>query len=202
MVYDLAAGQTGQITVVAELNDRYDAGTQLPNEVWISSDTTLVNTGDDYAIVVPTVESRQDVRVVVDAINLTHTANDWNQDPTWAVSGDLIQFTISYQNSGNVTLDATLLNLLFPPHAYGFNSSYERHIGTLPFGSGGSFVVTGIVGPQGFNPIVAVGNIYAQQFGIQAADTDTATVIEKPMRCGDGFITHDEMCDFENGQTL
>ena len=72
----------------------------------------------------------------------------------------------------------------------------------MPFGSGGFFVVTGIVGSQGFDPITAVGNIYAQQFGIQAADSDNATVIEKPMRCGDGFMTHDEMCDFVDGEIL
>lgn len=47
-----------------------------------------------------------------------------------------------------------------------------------------------------------MGNIYAQQFGIEAADSDDATVIEKPMRCGDGFMTHDEMCDWRDGQTL
>jgi hypothetical protein len=43
-VYDLVSGQTGQITVMAQLNDRYDAGTQLPNEVWIGSESSLLNT--------------------------------------------------------------------------------------------------------------------------------------------------------------
>jgi uncharacterized repeat protein (TIGR01451 family) len=84
------------------------------------------------------------------------TTYDWNGDPVEAVSGDLIQFTVTYQNSGNVTLDNANITLFFPPHADGFDSSYEWMVGTLPYGSGGYFVVTGIVGPQGFDPINAV----------------------------------------------
>ncbi|NOZ44208.1 MAG: hypothetical protein GXP45_03595 [bacterium] len=42
--FDLEAGATGSLTLIAELNDRYDAGTLLPNETWIVSSDQLINT--------------------------------------------------------------------------------------------------------------------------------------------------------------
>jgi len=44
--------------------------------------------------------------------------------------------------------------------------------------------------------------IRAEQFGTNYADIATGRIIEKPMWCGDGFMTHNEMCDTVNGQTI
>lgn len=142
--FELAAGQTGVLTVVAALDDRYNSGTQLPNEVWISSDTYHINTGDEYDIVAGEVQRRQDVMVNVTANNLTHPAWDVN-NPVWAVSGDVVTFTVDYINSGNVDLNGVTVTLALPAGLPGLDELYEWNIGYLPFGSGGTFVVTGVV---------------------------------------------------------
>lgn len=202
---DLAAGQTWIITLTAELNDRYDAGTLLPNEAWITTDSAHTNidwNSDEYSIVTWEIQKRQEVMVVVNAENITHPERN-SEHPVWGVSGDLVGFTVHYINSGNVDLHNTVVTLVFPSTALWFDPTYEWTIWDLPFGSGGVFVVTGIVGPQGFPDVVWTARIWAQEFGIDPVDTDADRIIEKPMRCGDGFMTADEMCDFlSDGTTI
>ena len=161
-----------------------------------------MNTGDDYAIATAEIAASQDVWIIVEANNLTHMENLWNGDPTWAVSGDLIERVVTYQNSGNVDLHNVVVNLQFPSNVDGFPGLTEYSFDLLPFGSEGSFVVTGYVGPQGFDPITAIGRIWAQEYGAVPADTDDATVIEKPLQCHDGYLTEDELCDFDSNGNL
>jgi len=84
----------------------------MPNEVWIYADSTLVSTGNDYAKAIATVQSRQEVSLLLDIENLIHLDPLRNNNPVWAVSGDVVELTLTYYNSGNVNLNGVNINMI------------------------------------------------------------------------------------------
>jgi len=99
----LAPGESRTITFVAHLDDWYEAGTLLPNKVTVTTPTPEFNTGNNVDYATGYIEELQDLSIDIEVWNITHPG--WNsEDPVWAVSGDVIQFTIEYYNTGNVSL--------------------------------------------------------------------------------------------------
>jgi len=187
--------QSWEILLVAHLNNRFESNTVLPNLARAESSTPETTIANNYAIVTGYVQQSQEISITIDAQNLTHTSYDRNGAPTRAVSGDLVQFTIDYFNAGNTTLHDVVISFNIPYPVPGMPQHYSQAIWTLAFGSGWTLIFTGIVWPQGFADIIGTTSISHSESGIWPEATDQATIIEKPMYCGDGFMTHDETCD-------
>jgi len=196
---DLWPGQSRNIHIVARLNDYYEAGTLLPNraEVVMSwTEQTLVN---NIAYATWIITSVQDLSVNIVGTNLSHPNND---EPVWAVSGDIVQFEITYFNSGNVNIENALLTFDVE-HLIGYPVQWLENIApfvlvNLHYGSGGTIVLTWIVGPQWYQNIWGVVNIYESSSALAPASSDRDEIVE-PLECGDGFLTWDEQCDIGTG---
>ncbi|MCX6825123.1 MAG: hypothetical protein NTY80_02755 [candidate division SR1 bacterium] len=192
----LPAGSGGTLYITGTLSNFFAAGHVFVNIANISTTSIESLTGDNIAFATGTIVSIANINVNIIANNLTRPQLDnapYGSGPSifiQAVSGDLIQLTLTYANFGNTSgTNATIgisgtqgiLNL----------GSYNSNIGTLPLNTTGTLIVTGIVGPKNYISLTPTARL---SYNSGQLITDTV-MIQEPLVCGDGLVTRNEPCD-------
>ncbi len=193
----LPAGSGGTITLTGTFNAALASGYTFVNTATISTTSSETVTGNNTALATGIVQGRESVYVTVNANNLTRPQLDnapygsGTSSMIQAYSGDLVQITITYGNSGNTV--GTNANL----YVSGLNSfvtvwSFNGTLNTLDIDETGTITFTGIVGPQNYLGFTITPRITYNT--TQTMMSNTVRIVE-PIICGDGVLTRNEPCD-------
>lgn len=185
----MAAWDSGTIIVTWTLKKFLDAWTEFSSQATISTTSAQITTGNDSSLITGTVPSYNNIVFNISAENTTRPMLNisWN---LWAVSGDIIKFTISYVNNWNVPANNTTLTF-WDLRALTLDS-YNSNLGTIWAGQQGSVVVNWHIAYKNFVSI-------SPSITISYNNTWTSRIftIVEPYVCGDTFLTRDEECELD-----
>lgn len=192
----LPAGSGGTMVLTGTLNATSTSWTTFVNTANITTTSFDSTTGDNSSTVTGTVQGIAGISVNVTANNLSKPQLDnapYGSGPSTmiqAVSGDLVQFTITYANNGNTMWTHAILWLSW---IWGFTSlsSFNGTINLIPIDYTGTIVLTGIVGPRNYISFSPTARL-THDMGEIVTDS---IVIQEPLVCGDGILTRTEPCD-------
>jgi hypothetical protein len=185
----LPAGNTGTIIVTWILKEFLAAGTEFSSEARIFTDSAQVTTGNDISVITWTVAAHNNISFALSAQNTTRPNLTIN--PTSlvrAVSGDIITFTITYINNGNVP--AQNLGILFTNVGSLVLDPYNANLGTIWVNQQWTITITGRIVGKGFSPFTPTITVSYNTTSVAYSLT-----IEEPYECGDGLLTQNEVCD-------
>ncbi len=192
----LPAGSGGTIILTGTLTATLTSWTNFVNTATISTSSIENATGNNSAIATGTIQGRAWITLSIIANNLDRTQLDNAPYGSWpaymiqAVSGDHVQFTITYANNGNIPATNSTLSLWWI-QAFTTTSPTTLSLNLIPIDHTWTVIFTGIVWPKNyisFSPTVSLAYTSWQTI------TDTITITE-PLICGDGILTRTEQCD-------
>ncbi|AHB40888.1 hypothetical protein P148_SR1C00001G0073 [candidate division SR1 bacterium RAAC1_SR1_1] len=181
----ISAGSTGMLVVTGTLRQFLSAGTEFSSQARISTPSAQVTTGNDISLITGTVAAYDNIAFTISAFNRTKPLLN---SPLQAVSGDLIQFTISYVNNGNVPANTTIT--VRNPGALTFET-YNQNL-SIGVNQQGSITLTGRIAYRNFTPLSPTIEIAYNNTGISRTFT-----IDEPYVCGDGELTRNEECELD-----
>lgn len=198
----LPGGSGGIFTLTGTFTSTLSSWATFANKASIQTKSIETNTGNNSSTVVGTITGRQNITLNIIANNTTRPQLDnvpYGSGPSTmiqAVSGDVVQFTITYSNSGNAIASNSTLSLTW---IQGFTtlSATSFTIGELSIESNGTVVVTGVVWPKNYISFVPTARL-TYNSGQLATDS---VLIQEPMVCGDGLITRTEVCDTQSSMS-
>lgn len=194
----LPTGSGGTIRLTWTLLNVFMAGQTFVNTANISTTSIESTTGNNHSTATWTVQMIGHVTLDIIANNLTRPQYDnipYGSGPNiliQAVSGDSVQLTITYNNQGNTTRGAATITLSWMQWFTSIGA-YNGNIGTLPFNSTWTLIITWIVGPKNYISFTPIARL---SYNADQSLTDSVT-IQEPLVCGDGLITQNEQCDTE-----
>lgn len=192
----LPAGSGWTIVLTGTLANLLQSWFVFVNTANITTTSVDTITGNNSATVTGTIQWVANVSLNMIANNITHPNMDnppYGVGPATsiqAVSGDIVQFTITYANFGNTTgANATIS--LSGIQGLTSVSPYNGTLGTLTLNTTGTLIITWMVGPKNFVSFVPTARL---SYNSWALLTDSVT-IQEPLVCGDGMLTRNEQCD-------
>jgi len=195
-LWSLPVGSGGTIVLTGALTANLASWTTFTTTTTITTTSNETITGNNTVIVTGTIVGVPWISVDIIANNITRPQLDtipywsWSDIRIQAVSGDVVQLTITYANNGNVVAHAANITL----------SGTQRFVtlGALPTIASPiaidytwTIVVTGIVGPTNYISFTPQARL---SYNTWLLVTDNV-IIEEPYVCGDGLMTRDEQCD-------
>ena len=133
----LNAGQTMTIMLNAQLTQSFPIGTPFTQIAKVTTPSIEYSTGNNSATATGVVQSAADLRITKTLI-LPFTGYE---------SGTPVPYRITYGNSGGRAADNVVIDDYLPPMIsvatlHLPTGIFPMRIGTLPAGSGGSFILT------------------------------------------------------------
>lgn len=188
-IADLAPGASGiPIMITGTLQAWMQVGDAFSAQASLTSQWVEANYINNTTVVSGTMKLLTDVTVALYANNLTRPTFDTNSGTAIkAVSGDLIQLTLAYNNRGN---SGQITNISLTNLTSLLGANFVAQNITVPAHTAGSFVITGVVANKNFWSFAPVVHL---TYGT-ITRTDDVT-IQEPLQCGDGFVTQNEVCD-------
>jgi hypothetical protein len=172
---------------------------QFINTANITTTNTEAITGNNTSIATGTVQGRKALDIVLTINNLTRPQlenapyGSWPTTMIQAASGDIVQFTITYTNNGNVVITHATLHSTW--HQANFTTLNPIN-GTIPnvidIDESATVSMTGVVWPKNYISF-SVYPYITHDIG-QTVSGNTVRIVE-PFVCGDGIITRTEPCD-------
>ena len=166
------------------------------NTANISTTSTETVTGNNSATATWVVKWISNVTLNIIANNLSNPALDnapYGSGPNamiQAISGDIVQLTITYANFGN-TIGANATIGLSWTQGFVTLGTYNGTIGTLPLNTTWTLIITWMVGPKNYISFAPTARL---AYNSGQLITDSVT-IQEPLVCGDGLLTRNETCD-------
>jgi len=196
MLGTLPAGSGGTFILTWTLTSLLASWYTFVNTANISTTSIESSTGNNSSTATGIIQWIANVTLDIIANNLTRPQLDnapYGSGPNiliQAVSGDLVQLTITYANFGNVTGMNAIIWLSW---TQGFTSlwAYNGNIGTLQLNMTGVLIITWIVGPQNYISFTPTARLNYNSWQLL---TDSV-IIQEPFVCGDGLLTRNEPCD-------
>jgi len=192
----LPAGSGWTLTLTWTLLNVFMSWQVFVNTVSIYTPSIEANTGNNSATATWVIQWVANVSVDIIANNLTRPQLDttpYGSGPNiliQAVSGDIVQLTITYVNFGNTIASNATIGISW---TQGFVSlgAYNNNIGTLPLNTTWVLIVTWIVGPKNYISFTPTARLVYNSSQLR---TDSV-IIQEPLVCGDGLLTRTEVCD-------
>ncbi len=197
-LWTIPAWSGGSILLTGTLETLFTSGQVFVNTAKISTTSNEITTWNNSATVTGTIQGITSVNLNISANNLTHPAYDnapygsWPNTLIQAISGDLIQFTITYGNFWNTVATNGVISLA-DTQGLSQLTTYNGTIGTLPLNTTWTLIITGVIGPKNYislTPIVRLNYNTTQTLS-------DSIIIQEPLVCGDGILTRNEPCDIQ-----
>ena len=195
-IWTLPAWSGWTIILTGTLTNLLTSWSTLVNTANITTTSTEWITWNNSSTTTGVVQGIANVTLSIIANNLTKPQLDnvpygsWPSILIQAMSGDIVQLTITYANFGNVLWTNATIAISW---TQGFTTlgTYNGTIGTLILNTTWTLIVTGIVGPKNYISFAPTARL---TYNSGVVLTDNVTV-QEPLVCGDGAITRTEPCD-------
>lgn len=194
----LPGGSGGTIVLTGSLATTLSSGFTFTHTVDITTTHIESNTGNNSAVTTGTIQWNHGLYVNITANNLTRP--QLNNPPygsgtdlmIQAVSWDVIQFNVTYGNSGSTMITHATLYVSGQQNNFTTTNPYNATINIVDIDEINTLTVTWIVWPKNFISFSLFPyirhDIWEREVG------NTITIVE-PMVCGDGLLTRNEVCD-------
>lgn len=194
----LPGGSGGTIVLTGSLATTLSSGFTFTHTVDITTTHIESNTGNNSAVTTGTIQWNHGLYVNITANNLTRP--QLNNPPygsgtdlmIQAVSWDVIQFNVTYGNSGSTMITHATLHVSGRQNNFTTTNHYNATINIVDIDEVNTLTVTWIVWPRNFISFSLFPYIRHDIWGREIGNTIT---IVEPMVCGDGLLTRNEPCD-------
>lgn len=109
-----------------------------------------------------------------------------------AYSGDILQFSITYGNSGNTVATHAILYLSGQQNNFTTYNPFNGTLNIINIDQVQTITFTGVVGPKNYISFTTTPRITHDI--AQVTMGNTVTIVE-PLICGDGVLSRNEPCD-------
>lgn len=195
-LWTLPTGSGGTILLTWTLSSLFTSWQVFVNTAKITTTSLESSTGNNSASATWVIQWVANVTLDIIANNLTRPQYDnipYGSGPNTfiqAVSGDIVQLTITYVNHGNATGANATLGLSWT-QGFAVLGTFNGNIGTLQLNYTWIVILTGIVGPINYISFSPTARL---TYNTNQVRTDSIT-IQEPFVCGDGLLTRNEPCD-------